>query len=487
MKLSTKSPEYIIPEYSLTGDLLSFLTCNLQYRYQNKGDLPPSMPIQLWFGEFIHGTLEEAFLKWKNLSEDEKNNFPWDWEEDIKPIEDLITGRLKINGLNPPMEYQVNYGPKDNIFSARVERSINLWGPHLFPLIDDSEVLIKGIREMPIEGNDARSDYYSINGVVDVLSSIKLDEISQLNTRKTNRLRSSSDANQLNKKNSFQQTLDNYLIISSDDVNNFNKDKSENLLDESNPKNKILEYLANNKEFNSFLKNHESEDYEIIIDYKGMRRPSAPIRTNLNSLQNETLISADAISSEDKLNNDFKDFEEEYENYKTWIQHEWQILTYSWLRNHQLNEKKVIAGIIFYLNELVPSTDDLVAIREDLKNNETDIRKENLPKEDLDRLMNWDEKFDLPIHRDLSDKFKMDRSIRIITIDDDLIDDSLNEFDKVVKQIESSTIKEMNGLKIKEAWKADAEDRTCSACDFRTFCDKKRDDDSKNQPVFTVP
>ena len=106
MKLSTKSKEYIIPEYSLTGDLLSFLTCNLQYRYQNKGNLPPSMPVQLWFGEFIHGALEEAFLKWKKFSKEGSLEFPWDWESEIYPIEELITSRLKVKGLNPPYEYQ---------------------------------------------------------------------------------------------------------------------------------------------------------------------------------------------------------------------------------------------------------------------------------------------------------------------------------------------------------------------------------------------
>ena len=431
MKLSTKSKEYIIPEYSLTGDLLSFLTCNLQYRYQNKGNLPPSMPVQLWFGEFIHGALEEAYLKWKKYSKDDPLEFPWDWEEEIQPIEELITGRLKIKGLNPPYEYLNNYGPKDNIYSARLERSINLWGPHLFPLIDDTEVLIKGLR--PLENENSRSDYYSINGVVDVLSSKKVERESQ----------------KINNK-SFQQTLDSYF----------------------NP-NILLDYLSKNEEFKKLLVSGLDE-YEIIIDYKGMRRPSAPSKEEFSKIQS-MMINGDINDSEDYL------------NYKAWIQQQWQILTYAWLRKNQQNSEKPVIGIIFYLNELVPSTDDLVAIREDLKNDTTDISKDLIPKEDWNKLIHWDEKVDLPIHRDLSDKFKMDRSIRIINLNEELMENSLKEFDKVVNDIESSLMKEMNGCNIKEAWKADAEERTCTACDFRTFCNKKKSEESECKQVFTIP
>ena len=431
MKLSTKSKEYIIPEYSLTGDLLSFLTCNLQYRYQNKGNLPPSMPVQLWFGEFIHGSLEEAYLKWKKYSKDDPLEFPWDWEDEIQPIEELITSRLKIKGLNPPYEYLNNYGPKDNIYSARLERSINLWGPHLFPLIDDTEVLIKGLR--PLENENSRSDYYSINGVVDVLSSKKVERESQ----------------KINNK-SFQQTLDSYF----------------------NP-NILLDYLSKNEEFKKLLVNGLDE-YEIIIDYKGMRRPSAPSKEEFSKIQS-MMINGDINDSED------------YINYKAWIQQQWQILTYAWLRKNQQNSEKPVIGIIFYLNELVPSTDDLVAIREDLKNDTTDISKDLIPKEDWNKLIHWDEKYDLPIHRDLSDKFKMDRSIRIINLNEELMENSLKEFDKVVNDIESSLMKEMNGCNIKEAWKADAEERTCTACDFRTFCNKKKSEESEHKQVFTIP
>ena len=97
MKLPSKSKSYMIPEYSLTGDLMSFLTCNLQYRYQNKGTLPPSKPVQRWFGEFIHGVMEESYLEWSSS----KKPLPWDWKEDIRPIEDMIDIRLQVDGLYP--------------------------------------------------------------------------------------------------------------------------------------------------------------------------------------------------------------------------------------------------------------------------------------------------------------------------------------------------------------------------------------------------
>ena len=383
MKLKARSKAYIIPEYSLTGDLLSFLTCNLQYRYQNKGTLPPSMPIQLWFGEFIHGIMEEAYLKWDT----EQLNFPWDWKTQIRPIEDMIDLRLQVRGLYPPLtqfystvnEENVEITDEhDRIASARARESINKWGPHLFPLIDSAEVLIKGLRDMPnYAENESRSNYYGINGVIDVLSSINLNE---------------------------------YL----------NNGKREN---------EIINYLKENEKFNNNIISLKNEEYEIIIDYKGMKRPSL-----------------------DSAN---------------WKHHKWQILTYAWLRSKQEDSKKVVAGIIFYLNELVPSIHDLFSIQTDISGNNTDI----LPKDsDLDKISNWDEDKKLP---ELSDKFKMDRSIRIINISEDNIENSLNEFDSVVNKIEDSLIKEINGCKIKEAWEADGDERTCTACDFKTFCRKK--------------
>ena len=52
-----------------------------------------------------------------------------------------------------------------------------------------------------------------------------------------------------------------------------------------------------------------------------------------------------------------------------------------------------------------------------------------------------------------------------------------------VTQNKNSLIKEMKGCKIQDAWKADSDERTCSACDFRTFCKNN----SVNAKDFKIP
>jgi hypothetical protein len=86
-------------------------------------------------------------------------------------------GESEEQGLCPD-----HHHPHKLVASIRAEASINTWGPHLFPLIDDSEVKLKGIRDMPnYKKGSSRSNYYGIKGIIDVLSSVKIDEASDKN------------------------------------------------------------------------------------------------------------------------------------------------------------------------------------------------------------------------------------------------------------------------------------------------------------------
>lgn len=179
MVLRRKSEPEIIPNYSLTGDLLSFSRCELQYRYHNGSSLPPSRPVQLWFGEFIHGIMESAYRIWRESTPE----FPWHCNptpyradpqpdrqmHDIGTIGDTVETSLRARGKNPRSANLRDSGYR------RAERAVNEIGPHLFPLISAAEQKVIGTRDLPARPN-ARSNRYELHGVIDVVTNVQLSD-----------------------------------------------------------------------------------------------------------------------------------------------------------------------------------------------------------------------------------------------------------------------------------------------------------------------
>lgn len=385
MTLKSRRPPYVMPSYSLTGDLLAYLHCGLQYRYHNRGALPPSTPVQLWFGEFIHGVMEESYLWWKSAGD----AFPWAWKDKIHEIEEYVDRyRLRPKGLLPPPNLYDPTGQAELLASRRAVEAINTWGPHLFPLIQSPEVKLKGIRPLTPPSIRPRADYYEIQGIADVIGTVNI-----LKADRGNELVSALDA-QLG------------------DLSRF------------------------------------GDEYEILVDYKGMRRPKL----------------ADP----------------------TWKQFEWQLRTYAWLRSAQPDAKPVAAGVILFLNELVPSADDIESLLEEAPMLGPPLTDVSPGPKDLSKLRAWSRKKTstnlasrYPLV-DLSLAFRRSRSLRIIPIDSATTDPSLEAFDRVVWQIEAAVDGEMSGQPISSQWEKVFLDpaygnqrpgvQTCTACDFKSYC-----------------
>jgi len=309
--------------------------------------------------------MEEAYLEWQQ--DQQRRRFPWNWDPDIRNIELEIERRLEARNLYAPPNLFCAYGltpnrrcvcssrnpphPHQLIASQRAEAAINTWGQHLFPLIDEAEVRLKGIRPMPnYQPGISRCNYYGITGVVDVISSVNLQN--------------------------------------------------------APPGNLILHYLHQNTELQRTIAN--LTEYEIIIDYKGMRRLST--------------------------------------NDPTWQHHEWQILTYAWLRSQQPQSKPIVAGILFYFNELALSQEEMKELKKDVDNKTTDVLPQG---KDLQAIQNWRRNITPPV---LSTPFREQRSIRIIPVNDSYIQNSLQQFDRVVGNIESCVLSEMSGRDILHSW-----------------------------------
>lgn len=156
---------------------LLFLRCGLQYRYQNGSALPPSRPVQMWFGEFIHGVMETAYRLWQG------NHFPFPWPctptqfnaappanrapHDIGTIGDLVELTLAAAGKSPRSRDLRNSAYR------RAVLAVNEIAPPLFPLITAVEERVVGTRLLPpVSGPALRAQMYELHGVMDVLSSV---------------------------------------------------------------------------------------------------------------------------------------------------------------------------------------------------------------------------------------------------------------------------------------------------------------------------
>lgn len=369
MVLSTRPKPYALPSYSLTADLISFLRCGLQYRYNRIGKLPSSRPIQLWFGEYVHGVMEEAFRRYQAfMSSANQLQPPWDSEVLIE-IQDLLKKRLANRGLKPwNLEME-------ELADRRTSTAIRDLGPHLFPLINQAEVRLYGSRRLPALGQELgfrETDRYEMTGVVDVLTHIELND----------------------------PTHANNLIV---------------------------------REVRRQLGEALPSRFEIIVDYKGMRRQG-----NFQ-LRNGAL----------------------------WQQYEWQIQTYAELRRKQLDALPVTAGIIIYINELSPSQEDLKAFKNEIVEGTTDVRPDNGSEEES-LLKDWAPGKKIP---EISIDFRLRRALRIVDVSKKSVEEALSQFDQVVARIETCRGKEFYGTGLVQAWDRNPHNpETCTICDARTFC-----------------
>jgi hypothetical protein len=390
MTLNTRGLPFEVPSYSLTGDILSFQRCALQYRYYNGSSLPPSRPVQMWTGEFVHGVLEEAYRHWQI----HQPPFPWPCNQtplplppvplnraphDIGVLGDLVETRLATGGKRPRSN-----AARDSAYS-RVAAAINILAPHLFPLITAAERRISGTREMPLlpGGQHPRGDRFELTGIVDVISSIVV-----------------------------AANLTNPLV------------------------HLIHDQIAPTE-----------ADYDLIVDYKGMRRPP-----HLS---------------------------------QTWQHQEWQVQTYAWLCRQVPQARSVGAGLVVYINELSPSRTDLIELRHEYQNGTTDVLPPN-GSADYYALHQWQPTpgAGLPV---FSIAYRLARAVRVINVSPAHVGNAVTQIDQVVSHIEDSVNNEHNAGNILGHWTPSGEQQDCDACDFRHFCPSPADQRVPNPAARSLP
>lgn len=343
----------------------------------------------MWTGEFLHGVLEDAFRRWP-----EARQFPWPYVARIGDLPKLDepapedwpahhVGRLGLRmekhlaaaGRSPR-----NAQARFNAY-RRAAEAINVLGPDLFPLITTAEEPISGTLPIDLPENSPRNaDRYELNGIVDVISSVQLQE---------------------------------------------------------HTNNRFVETLGRGDQCHD-------DAFDVIVDYKGMRRPSRESQSD-----------------------------------QTWDDHAWQIQTYAWLRSKRQDRARVGYGAVIYLNELYPSRKDMEALRRDRDDGTSDVLP--VPGSADDYVVmgvprteeNGDDEDyadDPAANAGLSLEFRLRRAVRTIDVATHNQEQALRQIHEVVEDIERRVANEHADGQIRQNWPSNGRHQDCVACDFKHTC-----------------
>lgn len=164
MRVGPRTAPVMLNSYSLTGDLLSFDRCPLQYRLFTRTGVRQSHPVQQWYGNFLHLGMRRAYDAWQE--DPDLSRFLWSepLEGDHGELVETVTARLRADGLFRPSTMGA-------IAEKRLLRAIRVLGPLVFPLIKEAEVKLSAVRQAETEQGEEIA--YQITGVVDVLAATR--------------------------------------------------------------------------------------------------------------------------------------------------------------------------------------------------------------------------------------------------------------------------------------------------------------------------
>ena len=126
-------------ELSMSGDLMTFRQCPLQYRCYNVLGLPRSNKDPLWNSEFICELEREAYHQWRSTGRKIKDR------QSIGLMSRQVDGFLRSQGMRPhPKTYEDDVeGISGKLMNLRAHETVCFLMDHLFPLVTENDAVFR--------------------------------------------------------------------------------------------------------------------------------------------------------------------------------------------------------------------------------------------------------------------------------------------------------------------------------------------------------